>query len=105
MVPGNLRFWYWSPRLSWARATVGTACWFVHCTSSRLLLARLMMPPAATRPGITRAATPTIRSLRRLGLLIASEDIVLSNWIRFASARQQPVATAWPFGGRGHARG
>src|ERR1700737_131307 len=79
MFPGNVRLWYASPFVSWASATVGTACWFVQWTSSRLLLARLMMPLAATAPAMTTAIIPSSTSLRRPGILICSEDICLSS--------------------------
>jgi len=49
--PGQSQILVLIALLELGEATVGTACWFVHCTSSRLLLARLMMPPAANEAG------------------------------------------------------
>src|ERR1700692_1577762 len=102
MLPGSFNVRFASPCSSFASATVGTVCAFVHSTRSCLLLARLTRPLVAIVPAATRAAMPTSRRRRGLGVLTGCEDIVRSDLIRLGLDERVPVP---PLPSCGHGRG
>src|SRR5258708_7553784 len=93
MLPGRVMRCSAFPRVILARATVGTAWAFVHCTSSCLLRVRLTKPSAAIALATTMAMVPVSRSQRRLGVLTGWEDmgradLVKKGLVGYPRARQ-----------------